>query len=65
MGLIDKDLYQPLIELSRHYELLRLAENGKIENEDVYKKYVYPIDIKDKVQLKVDELYDELKELDT
>lgn len=65
MGLIDKDLYQPLIELSRHYELLRLAEHGKIENEDVYKKYVYPIDIKEKVQLKVDELYDELKKLDT
>lgn len=65
MGLIDKDLSQPLIELSRHYELLRLAEQGKIRNEDVYKKYVYPIDIKEKVQLKVDELYDELKKLDT
>ena len=65
MGLIDKDLSQSLIELSRHYELLRLAEQGKIRNEDVYKKYVYPIDIKEKVQLKVDELYDELKKLDT
>ena len=32
MGYIDKDLAQPLVELSRHYELLRLAEQGKIKN---------------------------------
>lgn len=64
MGLIDKDLSQPLVELSRHYELLRLAEQGKIENVEEYKKYVYPVDIKEKVQCKVDELYKELRKLD-
>ena len=65
MGFVDKDLAQPLVELSRHYELLRLAEQGKIKNIDEYKQYVYPLDIKEKVQSKVDELYKELKKLDS
>ena len=64
MGYIDKDLAQPLVELSRHYELLRLAEQGKIKNVEEYKRYVYPVEIKEKVQNKVDELYEELKKLD-
>lgn len=65
MGYVDKDLAQPLVELSRHYELLRLAEQEKIKNVEEYKRYVYPIDIKEKVQSKVDELYNELKKLNS
>lgn len=63
MGIIDKDLSLPLVELSIHYELLSLAEQGKIKNAEEYKKYVYPLDIKEKVQNKVDKLYAELKKL--
>ena len=63
MGNIDEDISQSLVELCRHYELLRLAEQGKIADLSEYKQYVYPRDIDAKVERKVEELYKKLNAL--
>lgn len=63
MGNIDEDISQSLVELCRHYELLRLAEQGKIADSSEYKQYVYPRDIDAKVERKVEELYKKLNAL--
>lgn len=63
MGAIDEGIRQPLVDLCRHYEMLRLAEQGKLANELEYKKYTYPRDIDTKVENKIIELYQKLNKL--
>lgn len=63
MGNIAEDISEPLVGLCRHYELLRLAEQGKIADLSEYKQYVYPRDIYSKVECIVSKLYKNLNRL--
>lgn len=63
MGNLDEEISESLVELCRHYEMLRLAEQGKVANLPEYMKCVYPRDIYSKVEKIVVELYKRLNRL--